>query len=145
MSRRCFVDNNVLFLFAAILIVAGLLLVMIIFTKGGEKRLNQDKFRSRWLSIESSLKKDQEASFSLSVINADKLVDQAMRDLGIKGQTMGDRLKNSGEKFSSKNSVWSAHKLRNQIAHETEVRVSYDSARRALATFKQALKDLGAI
>jgi hypothetical protein len=138
-------DNNVLFLFAAILIVAGLLLAMIVFTKGGGKSLNQDKFRSRWLSIESSLKKDQEASFMLSIINADKLVDQALRELGVKGKTMGDRMKNSSDKFSNKNSIWSAHKLRNQIAHEHDVQVSYDSARRALASFKQALKDLGAI
>lgn len=138
-------DSGLLILFAAILIVAGLVLAVIVMTKGGSKKLNQEKFRSRWMSIEGSLNKEQEASLHLAIINADKLVDQAMRDSGVKGATMGERLKSSGQLFSNKNSLWSAHKMRNKIAHESEVHVTYDSARRALASFKQALKDLGAI
>lgn len=41
--------------------------------------------------------------------------------------------------------LYGMHKLRNEIAHNTEARVSYDDARRALAGFKRGLKDLGAI
>jgi len=48
-------------------------------------------------------------------------------------------------KWSNANNVWTAHKLRNQIAHEPDVRLDYDGARRALTAFKQALKDIGAI
>jgi hypothetical protein len=35
--------------------------------------------------------------------------------------------------------------LRNRIAHDTEVKITQIDARRALATFKRALKELGAI
>lgn len=137
-------DNfGLLAFFAAILIVAGLVLVFIV-ARGG-KQLNQDKYRTRWLTIERSLQKDQQASYHLSVLNADKLLDHAMKEAGYKGQTMGERLKSASSSLSNKNAVWSAHKLRNQIAHEPDVQVSYDTARRALASFKQALKDLGAI
>jgi hypothetical protein len=79
------------------------------------------------------------------VLNADKLLDQALRERGVKGETMGERMKTARESWSNANGVWTAHKLRNQIAHESEVQVSYDDARRALANFKQALKDIGAI
>ncbi len=81
----------------------------------------------------------------MSVLNADKLVDQALRDLGIKGQTMGERMKNSVTLFSDRNGIWTAHKLRNTIAHESDARVTYEDAKYALSCFRQALKDLGAI
>lgn len=138
-------DSNITLLafFAAILIVAGLVLVMMV-ARGG-KQLNQERYRSKWLAIERSLTRDKPESYQLSVLNADKLLDQAMKEAGYKGSTMGERLKSASSRLSNKNAVWSAHKLRNQIAHESDVAVSYDAARRALASFKQALKELGAI
>lgn len=138
-------SSSLLILFAAILIVAGTILAVIMIRKDGNKQINQDKFRSKWLEIEHSLSRDQEPSYSLAVLNADKLVDQAMREKGIAGNTMGERMKNSAQVFTNRNAIWAAHKLRNQIAHEADVSVSYDNSRRALASFKQALKDLGAI
>lgn len=140
------VNSNIALLafFAAILIVAGLILVVIVYTKGG-RQLNQDKYRSKWLSIERSLVRDQVASYHLSVLDADKLLDYALKEAGYKGNTMGERLKSATPRLSNRNATWSAHKLRNQIAHEPDVQVKYDTARRALASFKQALKDVGAI
>jgi hypothetical protein len=58
---------------------------------------------------------------------------------------MGERMKSARKTWTNANHVWSAHKLRNRIAHETNVRVSFDETRRALSAFKHALKDLGAI
>jgi hypothetical protein len=140
------VDNgSIIFFFAAILIVAGLLFAMISLTKKGAAHLDVDKYRSKWLAIEQSLVRDQPASAHLAILNADKLVDQALRERGVRGETMGERMKTAKATWSNRNSIWEAHKLRNQIAHETDASVSYDQARRALAGFKQALKDLGAI
>ena len=58
---------------------------------------------------------------------------------------MGERLKNASNLFSNRNGLWDAHKLRNRIAHESDVRVTYSDAQHALANFRQALKNLGAI
>ncbi len=139
-------DSNIVLLafFAAILIVAGLILAVIVYTKGGVT-LNQEKYRKKWLQIEHSLKKDQAASYQLSILNADKLLDHAMKEAGFKGTTMGERLKTATPRLSNRNATWAAHKLRNQIAHEQDVALNYDTTRRALASFKQALKDVGAI
>lgn len=134
---------TILAFFAAILIVAGLTLAFMV-AKGG-KQLNKERYRSKWLGIEQSLGRNKPESYQLSVLNADKLLDQAMKEAGYKGATMGERLKSAGAVLSNKNAVWSAHKLRNQIAHESDVNVTFDAARRALASFKQALKDIGAI
>ena len=58
---------------------------------------------------------------------------------------MGERLKHSNDKFTDINSVWRAHKLRNALAHEADLEITYRQALAALAIYKKALKDLGAI
>lgn len=137
-------DNTPILLFAAILIVAGILLAMITLTKKGGQ-LDVEKYRVKWLTIEQNLNKDEPSSMLLAVLNADKLLDEALREKGVKGDTMGERMKAAKATWSNANNVWSSHKLRNQIAHETNIEIGYDQARRALSGFKQALKDLGAI
>ena len=136
---------GVIFFFAAILIFAGILFAVITLTKRGGSTLDVEKYRTRWMTIEQQLKRDELSSYHMSVLNADTLLDHALKDKGIAGTTMGERMKQAQQKWSNANNVWSAHKLRNQIAHEPDVRLDYDGARRALAAFKQALKDLGAI
>lgn len=138
-------DLSIIFFFAAILIVGGLLFAVMSFNKKGTRHLDVDKYRTKWLAIEQQLKRDEVSSYSIVVINADKLLDQALVERGLKGQTMAERLKSGAQMFSDRNGIWSAHKLRNQIAHETDVTVSYDDARRALANLKRGLKDVGAI
>lgn len=138
-------DGTLLAFFAGILIVGILLIVVITITNKRPAQLDVDKYRSKWLSIEQQLKRDETSSYHLAVLNADKLLDHALKARAIKGETMGERMKTLKDTWTNANAVWSAHKLRNQIAHESDVHVSYDDARRALAGFKQALKDIGAI
>jgi len=107
--------------------------------------LDVEKYRVKCLEIEHQLKEGDTGSYHLSVLNADKLVDQAMREKGTKGETMGERLRSSAALFSDRNGIWTAHKLRNRIAHEPNVTVTYVEAKSALACFRKALKDLGAI
>ena len=128
-----------------ILICAVLLFVAINLTKPHKIQLDKEKFQRDWLVIENSIQKDNPASWHLALINADKLVDSALRELQFSGQTMAERLKAAKNKLSSPNSIWHAHKLRNVVAHETGAEINFDQTRRAMASFKQALKDLGAI
>lgn len=137
----------IVFVLAGIVIIgAGLFGVIIKFSgKNSKKKLNVDEYRVKFLAVENQLKYDDPASHSLAVLNADKIVDQALREIGFLGETMGERMKTAEKKFSNNNAIWAAHKLRNEIAHETDTVVSYDEAKVALASFKKALKDLGAI
>lgn len=131
--------------FIAIIVIGGGILFLMMHGRKSGMQLDVNKYRSQWLTIERQLQRDQESSYHLVVLNADKLLDQALKQSGAKGKTMGERMKSSQAKWSNANAVWSAHKIRNQIAHEADVRVSYDDARRSLSSFKQGLKDLGAI
>ena len=136
---------SIIFFFAAILIFGGLLFAVIALARRGPRGLDVEKYRSRWMTIEQQLKRDEASSYPMCVLNADKLLDQALQEKGVQGTTMGERMKTMQPKWSNANNVWTAHKLRNQIAHEPDVKLSYDATRRALSSFKQALKDIGAI
>lgn len=138
-------DYSIIFVLAALVIAMAIVLVLLFVNKKGKKYLDVERYRVKCLAIEQQLKKEDISSYQLSVLNADKLVDHALRELGFKGDTMGERLKSAVDKFSDRNGIWIAHKLRNTIAHETDVRVTYEEARYALISFRKALKDLGAI
>jgi hypothetical protein len=138
-------DNSLLAFIVGVLVVGVLLIVVISLTKRSPAALDVEKYRSQWLAIESQLRREEPGSYQLVVLNGDKLLDKALKERGFKGDTMGERMKNAKGTWSNANAVWAAHKLRNQIAHEADARVSYEDARRALGGFKLALKDVGAI
>lgn len=138
-------DVTLVIFFAAVLIIGGALFAIIGLTKQSGRALNQNDYRSRWLAIEQALKPGEVSSYHLAVLNADKLLDKALRERGVRGETMGERMKTAQSTWSNRDEVWTAHKLRNQVAHEPNVDVSYEAARRALIGFKRALKDIGAI
>lgn len=138
-------DGGVVTFILAILIVAVLIFVAILLTGKRGHHFNVEAYQTRFLEIENRLKKETPATYSVAVINGDKLLDKAMNEMGLPGKTMGERLKKSGGRFSDINAVWRAHKLRNAIAHEPDFEIGYKQAANALAIYKQALKDLGAI
>ena len=137
--------TTIILFFAAILIVGGLLFVFVSIAKNSPRELDVEKYRSRWLSIETSLSRNNEGSQTLCILNADKLLDQALRDRGIPGKTMAERMKSCQGKWTNGNGLWAAHKVRNRLAHETDATIDYDRAKQALVAYKQGLKDLGAI
>lgn len=138
-------DGGVVTFIFAILIVAVLVFIAILLTGKRGHHFNVEAYQSRFLAIENKLSKENSATCPIVIIEADKLLDKALMEMGVPGKTMGDRLKRSGDKFTNINAVWRAHKLRNAIAHETDLEIGYKQASNALVIYKQALKDLGAI
>lgn len=138
-------DMSLFFLLIAILIVAVFVFIAVNLSSKKAYSFDVEKYQVAWLKIENSLTKDNKSSYAAAIIEADKLLDKAMNEMGVPGKTMGERLKKVGSKFTSLDAVWRAHKLRNIIAHEDGAELSYKQASNALAVYKQALKDLGAI
>lgn len=89
-----------------------------------------------WCSVE------QISDPSKQILEADKVLDQALHLLGYQG-SLGEKLRLAGPRFSDLNGLWSAHKLRNKIAHEVGVNVGEREASVALRSFRKALSDLG--
>ncbi|MBQ6486306.1 hypothetical protein IJI76_01070 [Candidatus Saccharibacteria bacterium] len=136
---------SVVLLVVSILIIGILVFIAISVTGSKPYEFDKEEYQTDFLSIENGLTRDNEMSFNVSVIEADKLLDKALMEMGLPGKTMGERMKSASNRFSSNNSIWYAHKMRNQIAHERNFKIDYNKAKHALAAYRQALKDLGAI
>ena len=106
-------------------------------------KLKVEVYRERLRKVQTYLNSDD--TLSLAVLEADKLVDKALKESKFKGATMGERMVSAKKVFSKRDHVWMAHKLRNKIAHESDVKVSKRQAKAALSAFHRALKDLGAL
>lgn len=126
-------------------VVIGVVLFAIIHFIPQASTIDKEKYQSRWLEIEQGLKPDNPDSQSMAILKADKLLDQALRETGSRGKSMGERMKSRQGVWTNANAVWAAHKLRNKIAHEEEIALSEQVVKRALASFKQGLKDLGVL
>lgn len=138
-------NSSLIFLLIAILVVGILVFIAVSITSKRRYSFDKEDYQVDWLKIENNLTKDNKQSYNAAVIEADKLLDKALNEMGVPGKTMGERMKRTNSRFSQVNSVWYAHKMRNQIAHEHGFSVDYNQAKHALASYKQALKDLGAI
>jgi len=103
---------------------------------GGLSDTDRQKFLNYWKAVL------EDNDHVHAVINADKLLDRLLEKRGYKG-SLGQKLKRAGSLFKDLDGVWAAHKLRNRIAHDMDVRISTKEAQRALDNFARAFKDLG--
>ncbi|MCR4278656.1 MAG: hypothetical protein NUV81_01990 [bacterium] len=104
--------------------------------------LTREEVRSRWQQIEQSSKQGAMGA-KLAVLEADNLLDTALKSMTMPGNTLGERLKVASARFPEIRSVWWAHKLRNQIAHDSSFHIGTRQAEKALKEFERALKKLG--
>ncbi len=126
--------------------VSGILLLIIISItakKAPKRTLNKEQFQNHWIELLAKVKTPE--GMSMAVIDADKLLDSALKKRGYKGKTMGERLVAAQRQLSDNDGIWQAHKLRNRLVHEPGIRLKEYEAKRALASFRQALRDLGAL
>lgn len=137
-------NNLILTMFLTVMMIGITLLIVISLTRRSSRALDQEKYRSKWLSITQQFG-DTPMSWQFAILTADKLLDSAMRERGVNGTTLGERLKNAKPYLTNIDSVWRAHKLRNRIAHDDGVVVSKRQASEMLKIFKRALTDLGAL
>jgi hypothetical protein len=80
-----------------------------------------------------------------AVLEADSLVDLALKELRLPGDTMADRLANfRSEQIKSLDKLWDAHRLRNELAHTPGFKLSTKQAERALIAFRDFLKEIKA-
>jgi hypothetical protein len=106
-------------------------------------KLNQEYYAQRWQTLQTLLK--DKVSWPLAIIDADKLLDDALRKRHYKGKTMGERLVSAQHDIKNNDDVWFGHKLRNTLVHETNVKLKERDVKEALLGIRAALKDLGAL
>jgi len=94
--------------------------------------------------IDSLMGLGQPSNFSRAVLEADKLLDHILKSFCAPGLTMGDRLKSSRKKFSPEayEAAWQAHKIRNELVHNSEYELMDYQAKSAIENYKKAIGEL---
>jgi hypothetical protein len=129
-------------------VAAIILLLLLIFgssylLRRKPKTLNKEYYQDRWQTLQKLLK--DKSTWPLAVIDADKLLDDALKRSKYRGKTMGERLVAAQRDIGNNDEVWYGHKLRNRLVHENNVKLSERNVKDALMGIRGALKDLGAL
>ncbi|HVM76648.1 MAG TPA: hypothetical protein VMU07_00650 [Candidatus Paceibacterota bacterium] len=108
--------------------------------------LNKQLAQETWERIQNHFYKGSENDMKVAILEADKILNEALRAAGMPGTQLGDRLKRARtSQIPNLDELWQAHKLRNQIAHEPDFKLKRDLAERALGIYEVALRNLGAL
>lgn len=137
-----------LFLLACLVAVAVALTVVIRRHASRPRHLSAaDKslVHVRWHEVDQHLAAGGPSRFKAAVIEGDKLVDYCLKELGVPGETMGERMRAARARFSDYEGLWAAHKVRNQLVHEIDRDLHSSEAKQSAARFRNALRDLGAM
>ena len=96
-----------------------------------------------WAKITARLETGLESEYKLAVIEADSMLNDILKRMGFGGETLGERLeKLTTVTLSNLEQIWETHKIRNNIVHDPDYRLTLDEARRVLGIYEQALRDL---
>ena len=130
---------NAVFIFSVLLLLA-IVLAGYMWVSSNKRSLRSGARRAvqnAWLTVET------EKNVILKLVEADKVLDEALRLLGYTG-TLGEKLKVAGPRMSNLNDVWWAHKLRNAAVHNLSSKPHQKDIDRSIVIFQKALNDLGA-
>jgi hypothetical protein len=110
-----------------------------------KRKLNVDAYTKRWQELQKLCASRK--TWPQAIADADKLLDDVLKRAGYKGKTTGERLVAAQHELSSNDTIWVGHKLCNKITTEdVDVRkLKKKDMVVALAGFRQALRDLGAL
>jgi uncharacterized membrane protein YraQ (UPF0718 family) len=104
------------------------------------------KMTQMWQKTQARLETAQEAEYKLAVIEADSMLDEALKRMSFPGATVDERLQNlSAAIVANVEEVQQAHALRNNVVHDPNFRLSLDEARKTLSVFEKAFQSLDLI
>jgi hypothetical protein len=132
-----------------ILIIAGVAIALVcvvlavVFVRRRPRNLNVDRYQKDWKEMQKLLAHKDD--WKQAVVDADKLLDQALKKKRFAGKTMGERLTKAQRVISDNEGVWFGHKLRTKLEGDPGVKLKEADVKQALIGIRQALKDLGAL
>ncbi len=100
------------------------------------RRLPASQAKALWKSFATA---ESQPDLHRRVLDAAKVVESTLKAKGYQG-SFADMLRTAGPAIPGVQSVWDGLKLRNRIAHESDVSVDARTADRAVAAFERALK-----
>lgn len=119
------------------------ILVIVLRKKRSKRDLDKAAYVARWKALQKNCATRK--TWPQAIIEADKLLDDALKQRHYKGKTTGERLVAAQHELTANEEVWFSHKYRDEIAEEDVRRLKKQDIIDALSGFRQALRDLGAL
>lgn len=120
-----------------------LLIVGIIIFRRVPKSLKAEYFIAKWKELQAFL--PDKKTWAEAIIEADKLLDRALKKRKYKGKSMGERMVAAQRIFTDNDGVWYAHNLSKKLLADDTVKLKEIDVKDALIGFRQALRDIGAL
>ena len=110
-----------------------------------KRKLKVAEYTERWKELQKNCATRK--TWPVAIAEADKLLDDVLKRLRYKGKTPGERLVSAHHDLTSNDTIWVGHKLCNKLKEENvDVRtLKKKDVVIAMAGFRQALRDLGAL
>jgi hypothetical protein len=109
------------------------------------RTMKVERYTARWQDLQKHC--GSRKTWPQAITEADDLLSDALKRKGYKGKNTGERLVAAQHDLSANDMVWLGHKLRKRISQEeVDVRkLKKKEVLDALAGFRQALRDIGAL
>lgn len=134
--------NEVTLVLLALLGIVVLLVLLFVYRRI-PKKLHADKFMDDWKELQTFCR--DKTTWPQAIIDADKLLDKALRRRKFKGKRMGARMVSAQRMISNNDQLWFAHNLAKKVIADPTMKLKEADVKMALIGFRQALKDLGAL
>jgi hypothetical protein len=97
----------------------------------------------KWLDVESKINSANPSDWRLAILEADILLDEMLIQMGLAGGSLGERLKSAHHSFfATLDEAWTAHKIRNIIAHQgSSYELTYGEARKAIDLYRRVFEE----
>ncbi len=121
----------------------GLVIGLIVFKKRPRK-LNNDKFMGEWRELQLYCR--DKDTWQQALMAADILLDKALRRRRYRGKTMGERMVAAQRKITDNDDMWFAHNMVKKLVEtDGKLPLKESDVKEALISYREALKDLGAL
>jgi len=100
----------------------------------------------RWEKVLVYLESENQSDWKQAIIEADNLLDEMVAVMRYPGENLGERLKNvEPSDFLTLEDAWEAHKIRNQVAHQSDFTFTRREARRVLELYERVFREFNFI
>jgi hypothetical protein len=100
----------------------------------------------RWDKVMAYLETDNQSDWKQAIIEADNLLDEMVAAMPYHGENLGERLKNvEPSDFLTLEDAWEAHKVRNQVAHQSDLSLTRREARRVIELYERVFREFNFI
>ncbi len=142
-------------LLAILISILAFIFIVYLFRKINQIRLSEDKLlypelekkvfdiNPHWKRIVDHIESPNENDWRLAILEADIMLNGLLDALSLPGETVGEKLKNVEKSdFTTIDSAWEAHRIRNSIAHDgVAYLLNQREARRVIELYRRVFQE----